>query len=141
MEALSKHPEVVCTELEDGAVLLNLETRFYYSLDRVGLDIWNLIDSVDNGQELADRLMQGYEAAGEDAQELVAAFLERLQSESLIVASEGEVHESSSSHSPLPAGQPEGRRMPLTAPILSKHDEPLHEVPLHPFDPQLPLAE
>ncbi len=141
MEALSKHPEVVCTELEDGAVLLNLETRSYYSLDRVGLDIWNLIDSVDNGEELADRLMQGYEAAGEDAQELVTAFLERLQSESLIVASEGEVHESSSPHSPLPAGQPEGRRMPLTAPILSKHDEPLHEVPLHPFDPQLPLAE
>ena len=28
MEALSKHPEVVCTELEDGAVLLNLETAF-----------------------------------------------------------------------------------------------------------------
>lgn len=141
MEALSKHPEVVCTELEDGAVLLNLETRFYYSLDRVGLDIWNLIDSVDTGEELADRLMQGYEAAGEDAQKLVTAFLERLQSESLIVAPEGEVHESSSSHPPLPAGQPEGDRMPLTAPILSKHDEPLHEVPLHPFDPQLPLAE
>lgn len=141
MEALSKHPEVVCTELEDGAVLLNLETRLYYSLDRVGLDIWNLIDSVDNEEELEDRLMQSYEAGDDSPQELVTAFLERLQSESLVVASEGEVDESSSSRSPMPAHPPEGPRGPLTAPLLSKHDEPLHEVPLHPFDPQLPLAE
>ena len=140
MEALSKHPEVVCTELEEGAVLLNLETRSYYSLDRVGLDIWNLIDSVDNPAELADRLMQSYEAGDESSQALVDAFLERLRSEALIVASEG-VPESPPSYSPLPDDLPAGTRRPLTVPLLSKHDEPLHEVPLHPFDPQLPLAE
>jgi len=141
MEVLEKHPEVVCTELEDGAVLLNLETRLYYSLDRVGLDIWNLIDSVGDPAELADRLMTLYEAGDESPQELVNAFLERLQSEALVVAAEDEAHESPTTHSPPPSDQLGGPRSPLTAPLLSKHDEPLHEVPLHPFDLQLPLAE
>ncbi len=140
MEALSKHPEVVCTELEEGAVLLNLETRSYYSLDRVGLDIWNLIDSVDGAAELADRLVQSYEAGDESPRALVDAFLERLRSEALIVASE-DVSEPAPSYASPPADPSEGTRGPLTVPLLSKHDEPLHEVPLHPFDPQLPLAE
>lgn len=140
MEALSKHPEVVCTELEEGAVLLNLETRSYYSLDRVGLDIWNLIDSVGSAAKLADRLAQRYEAGDENPQELVDAFLERLRSETLIVASEG-VSDTPPTHASMPADPAEGTKRPLTAPLLSKHDEPLHEVPLHPFDPQLPLAE
>lgn len=140
MEALSKHPEVVCTELEEGAVLLNLETRSYYSLDRVGLDIWNLIDSADSAAELANRLVQRYDAGDEDPQMLVDAFLERLRSEALIVASEG-ASEPPPSYASMPADPPEGAKAPLTAPLLSKHDEPLHEVPLHPFDPQLPLAE
>lgn len=139
MEALSKHPEVVCTELEEGAVLLNLETRSYYSLDRVGLDVWNLIDSVDSAAELADQLAQGYEVGEEDPRALVEAFLERLRSEALVVASEGSPEPAPSYSSPPdPSG---GTKGPLTPPLLSKHDEPLHEVPLHPFDPQLPLAE
>lgn len=140
MKALSKHPEVVCTELEEGAVLLNLETRSYYSLDRVGLDIWNLIDFVDDPAALARRLLRSYEVGEESAQEVVEVFLDRLRAEALVVASEsGAV--SLSSDSVLRSDPPDGTKRSLTAPVLSKHDEPLHEVPLHPFDPQLPLAE
>ncbi len=140
MDGLAKHPEVVCTELEDGAVLLNLETRLYYSLDSVGLTIWNLIDSVQDPEELVDRLMQEYEAGEESPQLLVGSFLDELRSERLMVAGDGE------KETVAPASRPPERRLtaakrPLTPPRLLKHDEPLHEVPLHPFDPQLPLAE
>ena len=78
VEQFAKHPEVVCTELEDGAVLLNLETRLYYSLDRVGLEIWNLIDSTSTPAELVDRLMVGYEAGDESPQAVVDHFLSQL---------------------------------------------------------------
>lgn len=33
------------------------------------------------------------------------------------------------------------RKKPFAEPELIKHDEPLHDVVLNPFDPQLPLAE
>jgi hypothetical protein len=32
-------------------------------------------------------------------------------------------------------------KRPFIEPELIKHDEPLHDVVLNPFDPQLPLAE
>jgi hypothetical protein len=32
-------------------------------------------------------------------------------------------------------------KKPFIAPELIKHDEPLHEVVMNPFDPQVPLAE
>src|SRR5690349_18552070 len=44
MERLTTNPEVVCAVLEDGAVLLNLESRTYYSLNGVGLEVWQLLD-------------------------------------------------------------------------------------------------
>jgi hypothetical protein len=141
MAVFTKHPEVVCTELEDGAVLLNLETRLYYSLDRVGLDIWNLVDSVDSREDLVDRLMQSYEAGDESPHSIVTAFLDLLKSESLLVASESDVQQPPLTRSQQQAGRTEKAKTPLTSPMLLKHDEPLHEVPLHPFDPQLPLAE
>ncbi|MBI4526602.1 MAG: hypothetical protein HY695_22610 [Deltaproteobacteria bacterium] len=33
------------------------------------------------------------------------------------------------------------RKKPFVEPELIKHDEPLHDVVINPFDPQLPLAE
>ena len=36
MSRLAQNPQVICTELEDGAVLLNMETRTYYSLTDQG---------------------------------------------------------------------------------------------------------
>ena len=141
MIRLAKHPEVVCTELEDGAVLLNLETRWYYSLDRVGLAIWNLIDSAGSRDELIDQLMSSHEAGDESPGALVDDFLEQLRSETLVVSDDEEGEDSASPGSRSLAGQPAAEKVPLTPPRLLKHDEPLHEVPLHPFDPQLPLAE
>ena len=35
------NPSVVCTELDDGAVLLDVETKYYYHLNDTSLLIWN----------------------------------------------------------------------------------------------------
>ncbi len=37
--------------------------------------------------------------------------------------------------------QTQRRKKPFVEPEVIKHDEPLHEVVINPFDPQLPLAE
>jgi hypothetical protein len=135
MTSLSKGPDVVSTELEEGAVLLNLATRTYFSLNDGALAVWNLIEPGRTIEEIAAALSGSF-AGVEDHRYMVETFVDRLEAEKLVVRSEspGEV----SFDVAPPRGVPEGM---LEPPELLKHDEPLHEVPLHPFDPQLPLAE
>ena len=62
---LSVPPDVVSTVLDDGAVLLNLATGQYYSLDVVGARMWTLL--TEHGQvELAVQTMVAEYEVGED---------------------------------------------------------------------------
>jgi hypothetical protein len=117
MERLVRNPDVVATELEDGAVLLNLQSGFYYSLNSSGLEVWRLA-----------------EVDPERALSAAAGFVELLEREALLVRTDQE---------PNATGRmaDSGDERPITEPELVKHDEPLHEVSMSPFDPQLPLAE
>ena len=73
---------IVFTPLDDGTgVLLNLETLFYYSLNRTGVALWQEIDT--NGSLTSDELVrttcERFEVEEDVAQREVAAFVERLQ--------------------------------------------------------------
>lgn len=137
MARVAKNPEVVCTELEDGAVLLNMETRLYYSLNDSGLEIWRLLDVPGDRDELGRRLAGRLEVDEAAAGEAASAFISELERERLVIAADGT--EAATSVAAEPDGGGERRR--FTVPELIKHDEPLHEVTTSPFDPQLPLAE
>ncbi|MDP8955764.1 MAG: PqqD family protein [Actinomycetota bacterium] len=137
MSAVIQNPEVVVTELEDGAVLLNMESRLYYSLNNSGLDIWHLLESPAEPADVARRLVAQVEMDEGQATEAVSAFLEDLQNERLVVRADGSQSGRTTEASPMASGE----RRPFTMPELIRHDEPLHEVQTSPFDPQLPLAE
>jgi Coenzyme PQQ synthesis protein D (PqqD) len=138
-----QHPDVVYTALEDDAVLLNLETGSYYSLNEVGTAIWQLLDSTASDEDLVDRLTAEYEVERERAQSSVSTFLQELERAQLVVpdregrATGGERNPGESAEAQAPPAE----RKPFAQPELLKHDEPLHEVVMNPFDPQLPLAE
>jgi len=85
MAWLIKHPEVVYTDLEDGAVLLHLETKFYYSLNEVGQAIWRLLDSAESFEGLIQKLMAEYEVEAEQAKDSVSKFLQELEREQLLL--------------------------------------------------------
>jgi hypothetical protein len=136
MPWLARNPEVVATEMEDGAVLLNLESRLYYSLNAVGLEIWRRIESADDADALARSLGGRFEVEGVQARASVSRFIEELQREGLVVADGGEARPAA----PTPA-EPGTAKGEFAEPELVKHDEPLHEISATPFDPQLPLAE
>jgi hypothetical protein len=76
-----------------------------------------------------------FEASEDDSRSSVAQFLERLRQEGLLI----EQDDALAASEQLDA--PSGVRKKFSPPELLKHDEPLHEVPISPFDPQLPLAE
>jgi hypothetical protein len=140
MAWLARSPDVVSTELEDGAVLLNMETRLYYSLNQEGLEIWSLLGSATGPDELARLLTHAFDVDEERAGACVSAFLPELERERLVIASDQAPAEATSEGgAPAGARGPTGR--PFLEPELVKHDEPLHEVSASPFDPQLPLAE
>lgn len=58
---LIKNPSVVCTEMEDGGVLLDLDTTSYYSLNSTGLEIWTLMDQYPTVEAIARQLTVQYE--------------------------------------------------------------------------------
>ncbi len=135
-----QHEGVVYTNLEDGAVLLHLETRFYYSLNEVGQAIWRLLDSAESLEDLLQKLEAEYEVGTQQATESVSKFLQELESEQLTIPYQKELDERPHEGS-IKAPTPSLQKMPFVEPELIKHDEPLHEVVMNPFDPQLPLAE
>ena len=128
--SLATNPQVVCTELEEGAVLLNMETRLYYSLNDTALDLWKLVGETGGGEELARVAAERFEGDESAVRATAFDFVAELEREGLVVPGQ-----------PAGSSRPVGERRPFTAPELVKHDEPLHEVATSPHDPQLPLAE
>jgi Coenzyme PQQ synthesis protein D (PqqD) len=132
---LARNPDVECTELEDGAVLLNMETRLYYSLNQVGLELWDAIDAADGPEQVASRVAGAFRVDDQTALDAVSRFVPALERERLVVPST----ERGVATTREPESQ-DGQRT-FEEPQLIKHDEPLHEAVAAPFDAQLPLAE
>jgi hypothetical protein len=129
---------VIHTELEEGAVLLHLESGLYYSLDAVGLEIWRQIEGGRRVEDIARAVTERFDVQHDAAEAAVVSFVEQLARERLVIPADGDLARADAA----PAGVPGPvERKPFALPALIKHDEPLHQVALHPFDPQLPLAE
>ena len=135
-----KHPEVVYTSLEDGAVLLHLESKFYYSLNESGEAIWRLLDSAESLEDLVQEVMLEYEVEQGRVKGSISKFLEELEREQLVVPHQGGTGGYPDEKHAM-AEIPSDKKKPYVEPELLKHDEPLHEVVQNPFDPNLPLAE
>ncbi|MEU9466301.1 lasso peptide biosynthesis PqqD family chaperone [Streptomyces avermitilis] len=84
---LHLHPDVVTTETDDGAVLLNLHTGRYFQLNTTGTGVLRrLLDGCapdDIAAELSDR----HKIPSERAEHDVRAILDQLSAASLVVAS------------------------------------------------------
>ena len=79
-----KNPSVVCTELDDGAVLLNLDSKCYYTLNETGLRIWQIMEEIQSPVEISKRLVNEYEVDAEIARVSVFKLIEQLEREDLI---------------------------------------------------------
>jgi hypothetical protein len=80
-----KNPSVLCTELDDGAILLNLDTKYYYTLNSTGLRIWQIMDDLKDPLEIAQKLAIEYEVEEERAMASVVKVIEKLEQEKLIL--------------------------------------------------------
>jgi len=75
---------VVCAELEDESVLLNIETGVYYGLDPLGTQIWQLLAEGAAEDDIVSRLLQEYEVDIVQLRADISRFLQQLHAQGLI---------------------------------------------------------
>jgi hypothetical protein len=76
--------DAACAHVEDGAVLLHMRTKRYYSLNETGAAIWQLLEEDVPVPEIGARLVEWYDIDRRAADEAVAALLTALSAEALI---------------------------------------------------------
>jgi hypothetical protein len=78
------NPSVVCTEMDEGAVLLNLETKYYYHLNETSLRIWEgYLDNMQRSQ-IVKMLIDDYEVDEQHSFHCVCQFTKQLEEEGLL---------------------------------------------------------
>jgi hypothetical protein len=81
-----KNPAVVCTEFDDGAILLDLNTKYYYNLNETALKIWQFVNGSSILSEIAARIAEEYEVDQGKAEESVKRIITELHKEGLVTA-------------------------------------------------------
>ena len=77
--------DTLATQLEDGeAVLLNLKTHAYYSLNETGAVIWNELQAGHHFDDIVQSLMSRFETTAEQAQNDVTQFVGQLADAQLV---------------------------------------------------------
>jgi hypothetical protein len=120
--------DVVSTVLDDGAILLDLETKFFYELDATG---WALAAMFENGASIQSVLERSREWGAPSGDEpAIRAVIDTLVAEKLIVpGSEAAV----APEVDAPAA--------WTSPSIIKQEQPLQQIMMSAFDPSVPLLE
>jgi len=77
-------PDALSASLSDGAVLLQLYTKRYFSLNETGSRIWSLLEQQATDEEIIDALVREYDVEKPEAARAVNQLLDDLVAERLI---------------------------------------------------------
>jgi hypothetical protein len=81
---IKPYSQVTCTELEDEAVLLNLETKTYYTLNKPAIYVWQLLSNGINLSEIVHRVREEFVVDEETAEKNVCDLIDELVREKLV---------------------------------------------------------
>jgi hypothetical protein len=128
-------PKVILESFDDEVVIVNLDSGNYYSLDKVGADIWSLLERGASLHETVSAIEGIYVGDRDDINRGVNRLVEELQAENLILY---DISESSSGSrdASLTENGMSGEKPAFAMPILSKYTDmqdlllldPIHEV-------------
>jgi len=74
----------VSADLDGEAVILNLESGVYYSLDQVGAHIWILIQEPRTVHEIRDAILDEYEVEPDRCERDIVSLLDQLADAGLV---------------------------------------------------------
>jgi len=78
-------PEALVATLSDGAVLLNLQTKRYFSLNETGTRIWELVQQTADEETIVSSLLREYEVEEPMVRAEVQRILDELVEAQLIL--------------------------------------------------------
>lgn len=119
-------PSVVATVIEDGAVLLDLQTKYFYQLNA---SAWAIVQLFESDCVTRSSVENQCREWGAQDLEPVRALLDTLEADRLVDAGD-----------PVAATAPKFDR-PWLAPRVERQAEPLQRLVTTAFDPSIPLAE
>jgi hypothetical protein len=119
--SLRPNEEEVAAKVLDGeAIMINLSNGFYYSMDKVGAFIWELVASGSTLDTMVASLIQRYDVSAERAQADLERLVAQLLEENLVLAS----NDNSAQH----VGNPLGESPVLTNESKLTYDPPKLEI-------------
>jgi hypothetical protein len=124
-------PQVINETIDGEAIMINLATGSYYSLDRVGGDVWTLLEASLPVEQIVVELRRRYDGDEGDIRRGVDDLVQRLAEEELVVPCGSSDAVRAMAPEPAPTG-----RAPFRAPRLEKFTDmqdlilldPVHEV-------------
>jgi Coenzyme PQQ synthesis protein D (PqqD) len=76
--------DVIAREVDGEAVLISLDSGFYYSLNRVGCFIFNQILKTGDFNNILEEIRGRFEVAESEAREDLEGFIESLEQEKIV---------------------------------------------------------
>lgn len=121
--------EVAVEVLQGEAVLINLRTGHYYSMDKAAADVWQMIERRQSLGAIAAALARRYDVTAERAHADVAALFGELQRDRLALDA------TAAGETPGGAMPPLDTRLPYEPPRLNRYSDMADMLAL---DPPLP---
>ena len=127
--------EEVAADILDGeAIMINLSTGMYYSMDQTGALVWSLLAAGRSLQDIASALAGRYAVAREQADADIRLLLAKLVEENLVRVADRDTSGSADADTLETADQ---SRLPYVAPQLEIYRDVGHLVALDPPMPGL----
>lgn len=121
-------PDVVTAVIEDGAVLLDLDTKYFYQVNHAGWAILQMFEAGTTRAQVEQECRKW--GATPDQWQSISDFLDLIITDKLVTVND------------FPPVEPEVELAHAwSLPTIQKFDEPLQQIMKSPFDPTLPLAE
>lgn len=128
--------KVINQTIDGEVIIVNLDSGSYYSLDKVGADIWELIESGATPGDVIETVTRRYDGGRADIEGAVNQLLADLHQEGLLLPEQGQHTEHAARHDPRFEPGVETERLPFEVPILHKYTDmqdlllldPIHDV-------------
>ena len=88
---LPRSEEVAAKVIDGEAIIINLANGVYYSMDKVGAFVWDLLQTGHTLEEVIAAVTTRYDVSREQAEANVRELVQELVQENLVVASENGV--------------------------------------------------
>jgi len=125
--------KVVSQIIDDEAIIINMETGSYYSLDKIGSEIWHLLEQTASAAQITDVMQSRYDGSTTEISTEIVKLLQSLEAENLVEIVVAENRQPVASE--LQPG-PDSTLPAFTSPRFEKHSDmqdfllvdPIHQV-------------